>query len=164
MFEAFSSAGSELVYREAVDILLRPCSNFQAPSSSSMGFFFTVSFQAHINTHTGFSTRVTFAKRPLHGHLRRRSCYRSVANKDDRQADFLANDVQKNIKGSPDNTSINEDGHRLKFMMTWLGGQAGTMKTQLRLTRWSAENSSVHCLLFVCCFMCATVTLLWGCF
>lgn len=97
-------------YCDAMDILLRPRGNFKLPH-------YPVCLivrawkpkQARINTHMGFCNRVTFPERLLHGHLRR-SCYGWVANKVHRQADGLVNDVHK--EGSPDITSINENGHR----------------------------------------------------
>lgn len=107
MFEAFSSAGSELCtvsmwtfFKDATVTLKLLLSTVWILSLSSSAQ------TAHLHTHICFSTPATFPKRPIHRRFRRRSCNGLVANNDCKRVEFPVNDVKKR---SQENTSINEN-------------------------------------------------------
>lgn len=97
----------------------------------------------------GISNPVTFPKRPPHGRLRR-SCY-GVANKDCGRADGLANDVH--TEGSPDITSINENGHGLKSI-TLLGDKLGPGNPSQDWLSDQLRTPVVHWFFFFLCVAC----------
>lgn len=164
MFEAFSSAGSELCTARRWTFCWDPAVTSKLLHHPVLVFFlysklssphkhtYRLLYTCHISKETASWTLEKKVLLQMSGQQRR-------------QASWLSCKWCPKTKGSPDNTSINEDRHRLK-MYDLAGGPSWDHENPVK-TDSVISWELICCSLFaicVCCFMCVTVTLLWGCF